>query len=375
MRRAWRGASLLGLALVAPSPLRAQAAAGLPAARLEAVESAISAEMSRREIPGLSVALVVDRQLKWTNGYGLSDLENEVPARAATVYRLGSVSKPITATAILQLSERGRLDLDTPIQKYCPAFPEKPWPITARQLLAHLGGVRHYRDGELELTRHYPGVAEGLAVFKDDPLVQEPGTKYLYSTFGYNLLGCAVEGAAGRSFADYLRENVFRPAEMEKARPDDVFAIIPNRAQGYARDGSGHLRNADLADMSYKVPGGGLIATAADVARFAQALESGTLLGKDTLEKMLTPQKTREGTPTAYGLGLTIGERNGRREAWHTGGQARVSAVLYLQPDQGLAIALLCNLEGVARQLLDLARQMADEATRPGGARPPPLAQ
>ena len=357
-------AGLFALALPAAA-LGPQPAPATPApARIESVAEAIRAEMSQRAIPGLSAAIVVDRELRWASGFGLADLENRVAARADTVYRLGSISKPITATAVLQLWERGALDLDAPVRKHCPTFPEKPWPVTARQLLAHLGGVRHYARGELESTRHYLGLDEALTIFKDDPLVHEPGTRYFYSTYGYNLLGCAVEGASGRDFVDYLADRVFRPAGMEGARADDVFAIVPNRAPGYVRTADGY-RNSGLADTSNKIPGGGLLAAAPDVARLAIGLQTGVLLRRETLDLMLTPQNTRDGKPTGIGLGLRLGQHNGRREAWHTGAQQRVSTVLYMQPDHGLAVVLLCNLEDVGPVLFDLARRVADVLSGP----------
>lgn len=353
--------AVLGLALGLCGPAAsAQTPEGLPPSRLAAVEAALSSAMSRHEIPGLSVSVVLEGQLRWSNGYGLADLENFVPAKAGTVYRLGSVSKPMTAVAVLQLAEQGRLDLDAPIQKAVPSFPEKPWPVTARLLLAHLGGIRHYAEGEMGSTRHYASLAEGLDIFRNDPLLHQPGSKYVYSTYGYNLLGAAVEGASGLEFAEYLRTKVFGPAGMTDTRTDDVFAIIPNRAQGYARTAPGHLSNSGLADTSYKVPGGGLVSTASDVARFAVALQSEILLPKEALERMFTRQKTIDGKPVSYGLGWTIGQRAGHREVWHTGGQQRVSTILYTQPDRRLAVVLLTNLEGIGPALLELARQVSD---------------
>ena len=362
--------AVLALALLAP-PLRAQVIGpqgALAPAKVEAIEAAVSGTMSEIGIPGLSLALATDGAIRIANGYGLADVENNVPAKAVTVYRLASVSKPITAVAVLQLAEKGLLDLDAPIQKYCPAFPEKPWPVSGRQLLGHLGGVRHYADNEPANTRRFTGVRDGLAFFKDDPLAVEPGTRFLYSTYGYSLLGCAVEGASGQAFADYLRDDVFRPAGMERTRPDDVRGLVPNRAQGYVKDASGDLLNSALADVSYKVPGGGLVGTAPDVARFALALANGSLLKKEMLAQMLTRQKTRDGKVTGYGLGWTLGERNRHREVWHTGGQERVSSAVYWQPDTGLVVVLLSNLEHVQPHLVDLARRLADLLQQEAGA-------
>lgn len=352
----------LALALLfAPSGWAQPAAGEIPRAKVEAIEAAVSAEMSRQGIPGLSIAIGQGGQVRFANGYGLADIENSVPAKAATVYRLASVSKPMTAVAVLQLVERGAIDLDAPIQRYAPSFPEKPWPLTARLLLGHLGGVRHYREDEPPNTRPYASATEGLAFFKDDPLVVEPGTRFLYSTYGYSLLGAAVEGVTGKPFIEALKEGVLDPAGMISTRVDEVAPIIPNRAQGYLRLPSGEVRNSALSDVSYKVPGGGLCSTAADVARFGMALSGGVLLKKETLTQMLTSMKTREGRPTSYGFGWNVSGPGRRREAWHTGGQERVTTVVYLQPDSGLVVVLLSNLQHAS--LTDLARRVADLLT------------
>lgn len=323
------------------------------------IERMIRAEMERQQIPGLSVALVTDHQFRWAKGFGSADVENSVPATERTVYRLASISKTITAVAVMQLVEQGKLDLDAPVQRYCPAFPEKPWPITARHLLAHLSGIRHYkRPEEITSTRHYTRIVDTLEIFKGDPLEHEPGARFTYTTYGYNVLGCAIEGASGMSYMDYVREHIFRPAGMERARDDNVFAIIPHRAQGYRRTSSGELQNSPLADTSNKIPGGGLCATVLDLARFAIALQRGTLLRPQTLEQMWTRQKTRDGRETSYGLGWSLSEYRGRREVFHTGGQPRVSTLLYMRPDDRMAVVLMSNLEGA--RLVELARRIAD---------------
>jgi CubicO group peptidase (beta-lactamase class C family) len=321
--------------------------------------------MAAQKIPGMSVSVVTGGELRWSAGYGQADIENEVPATPETVYRLASVSKPITAVAVLQLVEQGKIDLDAPVQRYVPAFPPKQWPVTTRQLLGHLGGIRHYADGEFESTRRYATLTEALDIFRNDPLVQEPGTKYLYSTYGYTLVGAVVEAASGTTFADYVRQNVFEPAGMSGARVDDVREIIPRRAHGYEKGPAGELRNSGLADTSYKVPGGGLCGTAPDLARFAIALWKGTLVRPETRRLMFTSLKTRDGKATGYGLGWALGtDPLGRDEVFHRGDQQRVTSLLYTQPERGLAIVLFANLEGVSPPLFALARQIARIAGR-----------
>lgn len=331
----------------------------LPAEKIKRIEALISEEMSRQNIPGLSVAVVAENKLLWSNGYGMADIENFVPAKAGTVYRLGSISKPVTAVAVLQLAERGKLDLDAPVQKYCPAFPTKQWPVTSRQILGHLSGIRHYKsDEEFNSTRFYPNMIESLSMFKDDPLLHEPGAKFTYTTFGYTVLGCVLEGASGVKFGDYVRENIFRPARMDRMRVDSVSDIIPNRAQGYRRTEAGTLINSPLADNSYKIPGGGFVSTVEDLARFAVAVQTHQLLKKETTEQMLARLKTNDGKETNYGLGWNTGAQEGVRYAGHGGGQQRITTFLHMLPDKGAAVAIMVNLEGA--RLGELAGKIGD---------------
>ena len=321
------------------------------------VESAVSTSMSKQRISGLSVAVAVDGRLRWSQGYGFADLENSVPFISSTVWRLGSISKSITAVAAMQLAEHGKVDLDAPIQRYCPAFPDKGKPITTRHLLGHLSGIRHYAANEdFNSTRHYDGVTAALDAFKNDPLLHDPGT-YTYSTYGYVVLGCVVEGASSRNFADQVRENVTGPAGMERTRPDDVGPIVPGRARGYVKTVSGEFRNAALADTSNKVPGGGFVSTSPDLVRFALALQEGKILKPETFRQMQVPMKTSDGNESPY-FGWTIADRKGDKVLSHTGSQQGTSTCLLMVPAKGLAVAVIANTESV--NVNELARQIAD---------------
>lgn len=356
------------LSLLAWMPAAAQGPAALPADKTVKIEAAISALMSRQNIPGLSIAIVTDNQLRWQGGYGMADVENFVPAKALTVYRIASVSKSLTAVAAMQLAEKGKLDLDAPIQKYVPSFPTKNFPITTNQLLAHLSGIRHYKPGEGERTNRYESLTDALSIFKDDPLEHEPGTRFTYTTFGYTLLGAVIEGASGMTFSDYLREHVFKPAGMQHTYVDDLYAIIPSRARGYAPKVygkfDGNLRNAALMDSSYKIPGGGIISTAEDLARFAIAVQNGVLIKQETFDQMSKSQKTRDGRETACGYAWFIDGRQGREpdgSIWHGGVQPGFTSDLWILPKKRFALGILTNLEGGGRLGLGtLANQIAD---------------
>ena len=359
----------LTLAVVLLGCPLAAAQTPLPADKIIRIETAISSFMSQQNIPGLSIAIVYENQIRFQRGYGMAEVENFVPAKALTVYRIASVSKPLTAVAAMQLVEAGKLDLDAPVQKYAPTFPTKSFPVTTRQVLAHLSGIRNYRPGEGERTTRYNTLTAALAIFKDDPLEQEPGTRFAYTTLGYTLLGVIIEGASGMSFADYMREHVFNPAGMQHTYVDDLYAIIMNRARGNTPRVFGQLdgnyRNPILMDSSYKIPGGGFVSTAEDLARFAIAVQNGVLIKPETFGQMSKTQKTHDGRETGYGYGWYIGASPGismdAEAVSHGGVQPGFTSDLVLLPRKRFAVAILTNLEAGGRlELSRLVKQLTD---------------
>jgi serine beta-lactamase-like protein LACTB len=338
------------LSVLGASP--AQAAQLSPERRVP-FEDAIKKFMAETNAPGVSVALVENGEAVWAAGFGMADLENSVPATAQTLYRLGSISKPLTAVAALELWERGRLDLDAPVQKYCPAFPEKQGPITTRELLGHLGGIRHYRsdardDPEVYNTKHFDDpIQGGLDFFKNDPLVEKPGAHFHYSTQGYTLVGCAIEGASGEKYVDFVRVNVFSRASMSQTQVDNHYSIIPRRTRFYHKDNAGRVVNADFLDSSYKIPGGGWLSSANDMAQFEIAVLKDQLLRRSTRDLMWTPLKPSDGSEDNYGLGWAIDKKSGVLEVGHDGGQQGTSTAFLIAPAQQDGVVVLVNMDGV----------------------------
>lgn len=324
------------------------------------IAHAVDAWMQRHRAPALSVAVAVDGQLVWSAGFGLANPARGIRATARTPYRLASVTKSITATAVLMLAERGALDLDAPIQHYCPAYPAKRWPVTARQLLAHLGGVRHHSIREViwPNTRHMESVAAAVELYRDDDLETEPGTKFRYSSPGYVILGCAIEGASGMSYERFVREQIFVPAGMTATHPEDARTPSPDGTAYFSKGlwykVTGRLARRTTAqriDVSDRLPAGGLLSTVDDMARFAVALQSGLLVSNSTREQMWTRQRTSDGKPLEfYGLGWLIGEADSTlpKRVWNDGSQPGTRSFLYLRPTQEIVIALLTNMEGAA---------------------------
>jgi len=225
---------------------------------IEESRAIVRGVMAEAGIPGVSVAVAFHGKVVWSEGFGVSDLEQSTPVTPLTKFRVGSVSKPITAAGMGVLIEAGKLDLDAPVQKYVPDFPEKRWPITVRQVAGHVAGIRHYAGDEFLNNRRYPDVTTSLEIFEDDPLLFEPGTDYSYSSYGWNLLSAVVEGAAGEEFLSFMRDNVFEPLEMRHSLAGHTDSIVSHRTRFYERNGEGTVLNAPHVDNSYKWAGGGL---------------------------------------------------------------------------------------------------------------------
>lgn len=333
--------------------------APVPAIRA-AIERMARSWQQQHGVVGVTVAWTLGAGEVHSCALGLADIENQVPAKPETVYRLASISKPITSIAVMQLVEQGKVDLETPVADIVRAWPDKRWPVTPRQLLCHQGGVRHYKVGDPRgSTRRYATVTDALHIFRNDPLLHEPGTKYRYTTYGYNLLGAVVESASGQSFSEYLEQHVFAKAGTQTLQDDDPRRIIPHRARGYVRTADGTLRNSRLVDISYKMPGGGLCSTPGDLVVLGRALMAGRLVSAEGLERMWTPQKLKGGKATSYGLGFSVRGEPGARRVGHSGAQSRVATGWALRPDGGRAcVAVMCNLEG--SPAMKLANGIAD---------------
>ena len=336
----------------------------LPAEAATEMAQRVRAEMDERHIPGLAVMVVREGQTIWTGCFGLADLENAIPVTGQTVFRFASVSKAITAVAAMRLVEAGRLTLDASVTEMLAADGVVlDGRITVRHLLSHQSGLRHYQpQAGREPLRHYNRLADVLRAKAGDAPLFAPGTKFGYTTYGYVVLGRVIELAGGAEFAEQMRAGVFVAAGMKTARVDDLYTLIPHRAQGYFRSLNGEWRNSEPSDLSEKIPGGGLCGTINDLAAFAAALQRGTLLSPATMALMWTPQTLTDGSATSYGLGWYVGTANGRREVYHPGTQAKVSSMLWLSPDDDIAVVILGNLEqlnflSLARQLGALARE------------------
>ncbi len=354
LRRYSRLIALAGVALWTaglPVSLHAQSAlaeAQVPARYAEAVEFArtlMTAVMEESGTPGMSVAVGIDGRIVWSEGFGYADVEHRVPVWEETKFRIGSVSKPVTAAAIGQLIEQGKLDLDAPVQRYVPSFPEKRWPITTRLVAGHLSGIRHYRGDEMLSSRRYTTVLEGLEIFQDDTLLFQPGSRFSYSSYGWNLISAIVEGASGEEFLPYMQENVFDALGMVHTAPGYTDSIIPHRTGFYQRNRDGSVVNAPYVDNSYKWAGGGFISTPEDLVRFGFAHIGSEFLKPETIEELWTPQATNDGQSTGYGIGWGAALEDGRfTRASHGGGSVGGTTSFMVYPQENAVIAIVGNM-------------------------------
>jgi CubicO group peptidase (beta-lactamase class C family) len=306
---------------------------------------ALACQRLAPRIPGVQIAVAIDGTLVWSEGFGYADAARRRPVMRETQFRVGSVAKPLTAAAVALLYEQGKLDLDTPIQRYVPTFPEKGYPITTRQLAGHLAGIRHYRDREFFQNRHFATVRDGLAIFQDDSLLFPPGTRFSYSSYGWNLVSAVVEGAAGEDFLSYISAHVFRPLGLAHTAPDRADSVIPDRTQFYDADSTGAYHVAPQVDNSYKWAGGGFVSTAEDLVKFGSALVAPGFLRPETLDLLFTTQRTSAGAETGYGIGWFLrADSLGHRWAFHGGSAVGGTAVFGLDRDARVVVAVLTNL-------------------------------
>ncbi len=304
----------------------------------------------RDEIPGLSISVSKEGQLLWSEGFGYADLEQRVPVYPdKTKFRIGSVSKPLTAVALALLYEQGKINLDVAIQRYVSDFPAKRDTFTLRQLAGHLAGIRHYKGDEFMYNKYYPTVAEGLDIFKNDPLLHQPGSKDRYSSYGWNLISAAVENAAGVDFLDYMQQQVFDPINLNQTYPERIASIIPFRSRYYANHpDNGQVINAPAVDNSYKWAGGGFIATSEDLIKFGNALLDNLLLKAATLQEFIRSQQTTDGQSTHYGMGFRSGtDSAGHSWFGHSGGSVGGITQFVIYPEQKVVVAIVTNASRV----------------------------
>jgi CubicO group peptidase (beta-lactamase class C family) len=273
--------------------------------------------------------------------------EEALPATTKTRFRIASISKPLTAIGAALLWQRDQLDLDADIRLLVPEFAEKKWKLTARLLGAHLSGLRHY-DGYSTPSESANDVIAEVADYGDDPLYAEPGTKYHYSTFGFNLLGAVVQRAADQEFRAFLEEQVFAPLGMEDTIAEVHDTKLGEIAALYQTIPATKVRvEVPRNDIGYKWPGGGFLSTATDLVKMTSAVCDDRLLGAEARTLMQTRAQMNSGETVSYSFGWNVGGGDkGPLRMSHGGAQLGARSFVLVYPEQDLALAILANHSG-----------------------------
>jgi CubicO group peptidase (beta-lactamase class C family) len=309
----------------------------------------VRAIIVEQNLPGVSVAVGVRGEIVWAEGFGWANLESRAPVAPDTRFRIGHVSKTLTSAAVGVLRERGRLHLDDEIQVYVPTFPRKQWPITVRQLMGHIAGVRHYRDTEWgdKPSVKCERALEGVQSFATEPLLFEPETQYRYSTYGWVLVSAAVEAAANEPFFSFMRTQVFEPLGMSGTAPDSATEPISNRVTSYYRQ----LERERTSNVDYScfAGAGAFISTPSDLVRFGIALSGETFLQTATVRLLQTRQQLASGEDTDYGLGWMLDTVDLAGEPTRLAGHASrtiegASTSFLTFPDRGIVVAVMSNI-------------------------------
>jgi serine beta-lactamase-like protein LACTB, mitochondrial len=280
------------------------------AAAVEQGQQIARANITEQNLPGLSVAVGVDGEIVWAEGFGWADLENEVTVTPDTRFRMGTASLPLTSAAVGLLLEKGSLKLDDEIQTYVPEFPKKEWPVTLRQLMGHVAGVPNDAGDEEPLSERCDRSVDGLQRFAKRSLRFEPGTQYRSSSYGWILVSAAVEAAAREPFFAFTQTRILDPLGMAATTRDSPNESIPNRATFYFPRFGGDTRkgpeSAREGDYSCFAGAGGFLSTPSDMVRFGMTVSGGKLLQAATVDTLQTPQRLLSGQQIDYGLGWEL---------------------------------------------------------------------
>ncbi|MFZ0770426.1 MAG: serine hydrolase domain-containing protein [Candidatus Sulfotelmatobacter sp.] len=313
-------------------------------ANQDAAGNYVREEMLRQHIPGLALLVSRGGKIVRAEGFGLANVELQVPVKPETVFQSGSVGKQFTATAVMMLVEEGKIALDDPLTKYFADAPATWKQVTVRELLSHTAGFGDYPE-KFDFRKDWTE-AELLKLAEGIPLAYPPGTKWEYSNLGFLTLGILIHRVTGEFYGDFLQQRIFQPLGMRTTRIISEADIVPNRAAGY-RLVKGELKNQEwVAPMVNTTADGSLYFSILDLAKWDAALYTGKLLKGSSLDQMWTPAKLKNGQPNkdGYGFGWVIGERHGHRVISHDGAWQGFKTAIARYVDDQLTVVVLANL-------------------------------
>lgn len=338
-------AASLSMTIFTTTAHRSRAQAPARARLVMQIDSLATAALRNGPVAGLSIAVVKGRDTIVMKGYGLADVENDVPATAETVYRIGSITKQFTSAAMMQLVEQGKVSLDDEITKYFPNFPTHGQRILVRHLMNHTSGIPSYTDvGSIfgrVMTLAVPHDSL-LAMVQNDSLMFTPGSGFYYNNTGYYMLGMLIEKVTGQRYGDYLAQRLFEPLGLRSTRYCSTEPLIKHRSQGYAVE-RGSLVNAAYINMDLPFAAGSLCSTVRDMVKWESALFGGKVVSASSLAQMTTPAKLTSNRPMPYGFGLAPDTVGGHRLVAHGGGINGFISQEEYYPADSLTVVVLAN--------------------------------
>lgn len=330
------------------------------------VDAAVEAQRKAQKIPGVSLVVCRDGKIVKASGYGLANVELNVPVAPETIFQTGSVGKQFTSMAVMMLVEEGKIGLDDKITKYIPESPA-PWKeVTIRQLLTHTSGIDDYGGEEDTMGK---GVVNFRKDYTEEELVQAfakmpmafvPGEKWSYSNTGYVLLGIVIHRVTGKFYGDFLQDRIFRPLGMTATRIISEADIVPHRSSGY-RLVNGELKNQEwVAPTLNTTADGALYTNVLDLAKWEAALYTTKLIQQSSFDAMWTPVKLNDGNTYPYGFGWRLGNKNGRRAMSHNGDWQGFTMSIARYIDDRLTVIVMTNLEEKHSKPEQIVQDVAD---------------
>ncbi len=331
---------LLLLAALAFVPNLAGAQASDPrwARQIAEARGVMGSAMAGGAAPAAAVAVAVDGRVVWSEAFG--------EAAPDSRFGIGSISKALTLAAAMRLVDRGMLQLDQPVERYLPDWPHAGRGITIRRIAAHQSGLSdEFADQHYTNITHFPSLDSAYQHIRNERVAYRPGTRSVYATGLFTIVGRVLERVTGESYPDLMRRMVFEPAAMSTTLPNDPRHPSPKRVAFYIRE-TGRIQDAPAIDPSFKLPGAGFLSTAEDMARFGAALLDPDFLSDTARTEMFRPVPLADGTPTIYALGFQSLTENGRRLLLQPGGGPGIAGWLAIYPEKGVVVVILSNLTG-----------------------------
>ena len=303
--------------------------------------------LADQQIPGMAISVSQNGKMIWSKGFGYADVASKKKVNPSTTqFRVASISKTLTALAMAKLADENKLDFDASLYTYVPDFPKKKFDFTVRQIGGHIAGIRHYNGMEFLMNKKM-NIVEGLDIFKNDPLLSEPGTEYKYSTYGWNLLSVVVQNAAKEDYNDYMRKVVFEPLQMKNTSLDFSDKEMPNRTLFYVKE-NGEIKIGATVSNEFKAAGGGFVATSEDLILFGNEMINPQTISKTAIAELVKPQVTSKGKKTNYGIGVGVRNvKNNTLRYSHSGGGMGATAFIMMYPEKNMVVSILTNLSGV----------------------------